>query len=61
MKKLFQLLPKLGVATLVLSSLFKTQHWMGAPTLLLMSAVFFSIYLVIWAAGKIKHRYFPKS
>gem|GEM_PF-2911749 len=56
MKKLFQLLPKIGVATLVLSSLFKTQQWMGAPTLLLMSAVFFSIYVVIWAARKALHR-----
>jgi len=54
MKKKIHLLGAAALGTFLLSVVFKILHWMGAPTLLGLSTLLFSAYIVGLIVARIK-------
>lgn len=56
MKKIVRISGIVGASGLILSSLFKVFHYMGAPTLLLIGTVSTGLFILTYVIEKIRGR-----
>jgi arginine exporter protein ArgO len=61
MKKIMYLTVILSACSFILSGVFKILHLMGAPFLLISSAVFGCLFVILFAVSKFRDRYINPS